>query len=112
MTVDAAEVCTRHGLLFGQSTDGMWWCETPDQNPGVAGYPTAQTALCALLKALYRIEAKPLGFRWRTWWFCRLPTDARSSMALRRTGVGPTPFGSELECIVAQADAIAGVPTS
>ena len=60
--IDLAAVCARHGLLFGQSADGLWWCETPDQNPGAAGYSSPEDAVCTILKSVYRIstEHKPL----------------------------------------------------
>lgn len=104
-TVDVAEVCTRHGLLFGQSTDGMWWCETPDQNPGVAGYPSAPAALCALLKALYGIHTfDGTKLPGPSWWHA--VRYGRFGYAMLKNG------SSELGAVVDLADLLIGVHAS
>ncbi len=99
---ELAAVCARHRLLHGQSTDGRWWCETPDQNPGVAGYPTAADALCALLKAGYYI---------RTSVELTITEGERWQAVVRNDGklTGAYSYESELAAVIALADQLAGV---
>jgi hypothetical protein len=94
--LDLAAVCARHGLIHGQSTDGLWWCETPDQNPGVAGYDSAADAVCALLKARWGIRTN------------HEPTSDFPWMAELGEDLCDWDFGdSELACVVALADRLA-----
>jgi hypothetical protein len=106
--LDLAAVCERHGITYGQSTDRLWWCETPDKNPGVAGYATPSGAVCALLKARYGITTRPHPYQWSAWPPVRL-------VPIERMGhIAPEGFvftgQSELEAVVAQADHLLTTP--
>jgi hypothetical protein len=104
-SIDVAAVCERHRLLFGQSTDGMWWCETADQNPGVAGYETLQSALCALLKARHSVVTWEGIHPFRTgatWW-------AKADSDRHPLGFEIECAGTELAAVVALADRMPAV---
>ena len=92
-------VCARHGILLSRGLHSLHWSATM---PGAREVldPDPADAVCALLKALWRIEAEssPCGSEWR-------------ARALTENGEHDELGVSELAAVVALADRLAGVTT-